>query len=69
MRAGAEVIKVMATGNECNDFLNTHTSMGELKVIVEEAGTRGLKTMAHAHGAEGIKMQLWQDRFCRTYIS
>ncbi len=58
MRAGAEVIKVMATGGvmSANDSPeHPQFSMGELKVIVEEAGTRGLKTMAHAHGAEGIK--------------
>lgn len=58
MRAGAEVIKVMATGGvmSANDSPeHPQFSMGELKVIVEEAGTRELKTMAHAHGAEGIK--------------
>jgi imidazolonepropionase-like amidohydrolase len=58
MRAGAEVIKVMATGGvmSANDSPeHPQFSMGELKIIVEEAKTRGLKTMAHAHGAEGIK--------------
>ncbi|HTX61877.1 MAG TPA: amidohydrolase family protein, partial [Methanobacterium sp.] len=30
-------------------------SMEEFKVIIEEAQTRGIKTMAHAHGSQGIK--------------
>lgn len=58
MRAGAEVIKVMATGGvmSANDNPeHPQFSLEEFKVIVEEAKTRGLKTMAHAHGAEGIK--------------
>ena len=58
MRAGAEVIKVMATGGvmSANDSPeHPQFSMEEFKVIIQEAKTRGLKTMAHAHGAEGIK--------------
>ncbi len=58
MRAGAEVIKVMATGGvmSANDSPeHPQFSDEEFKVIIEEAKTRGLKTMAHAHGAEGIK--------------
>ncbi len=58
MRAGAEVIKVMATGGvmSANDSPeHPQFSREEFKVIIEEARTRGLKTMAHAHGAEGIK--------------
>ena len=58
MRAGAEVIKIMATGGvmSANDSPeHPQFSMEEFKVIIEEARTRGLKTMAHAHGAEGIK--------------
>lgn len=58
MRAGAEVIKVMATGGviSANDSPeHPQFSQEEFKVIIEEARTRGLKTMAHAHGAEGIK--------------
>ena len=58
MRAGAEVIKVMTTGGvmSANDSPeHPQFSMEELKIIVEEAKTRKLKTMAHAHGAEGIK--------------
>lgn len=55
---GAEVIKVCATGG----VFSRNTTPGqqqlsllELTAIVEEAGQWGLKTAAHAHGAEGIK--------------
>ncbi|SHG94342.1 metal-dependent hydrolase family protein [Virgibacillus chiguensis] len=59
LRAGAEVIKVHATGGVLSatdhpEF--TQFSLEELKVIVEEAKFRkGVKVMAHAQGAEGIK--------------
>ncbi len=59
LRAGADVLKVMVTGgvmsaNDRPEF--TQFTMGELKTIVEEAQFRGgIKVMAHAHGAEGIK--------------
>lgn len=59
LRAGAEVIKVHATGGVLSatdhpEF--TQFSLEELKVIVEEAEFRkGIKVMAHAQGAEGIK--------------
>ncbi|WP_286164812.1 MULTISPECIES: amidohydrolase family protein [Clostridia] len=59
LRAGAEVIKVHATGGVLSatdhpEF--TQFSLEELKVIVEEAHFRkGVKVMAHAQGAEGIK--------------
>lgn len=58
MRAGAEVIKVMATGGviSANDSPeHPQFSQEEFRIIIEEARTRKLKTMAHAHGAEGIK--------------
>jgi imidazolonepropionase-like amidohydrolase len=58
MRAGAEVIKVMATGGvmSANDSPeHPQFSMEEFKVIIEEAQTRGISTMAHAHGSQGIK--------------
>lgn len=55
---GAEVIKVCATGG----VFSRNTTPGqqqlnllELSAIVEEAKLWGLKTAAHAHGAEGIK--------------
>ena len=59
LRAGAEVIKVHATGGVLSatdhpEF--TQFSLEELKVIVEEGHFRkGVKVMAHAQGAEGIK--------------
>lgn len=58
MRAGAEVIKIMATGGvmSANDKPEySQFTLKELEVIIEEARSRGLTTMAHAHGAEGIK--------------
>ncbi len=58
LRAGADVVKVMATGgvmsaNDRPEF--TQFTVDELKVIVKEAGYRNIKTMAHAHGVGGIK--------------
>jgi imidazolonepropionase-like amidohydrolase len=55
---GAEVIKVCATGG----VFSRNTEPGqqqlaeeELRAIAEEAQMWGLKTAAHAHGADGIK--------------
>jgi imidazolonepropionase-like amidohydrolase len=59
LRAGADVIKVMATGGVLSptdhpDF--TGYSMEELAVMVQEGYyRRGVKVMAHAQGVEGIK--------------
>ncbi len=59
LRAGAEVIKIFATGGILSptdhpEFIQF--SPEELRVIVEEAEfRRGVKVMAHAQGAEGIK--------------
>jgi imidazolonepropionase-like amidohydrolase len=59
LRAGAEVIKIYATGGVLSptdhpDF--TQFSPEELDVIVREAAYRGgIKVMAHAQGSEGIK--------------
>ena len=59
LRAGAEVIKVHATGGVTSatdhpEF--TQFSQAELEAIVEEGKFRkGVKVMAHAQGAEGIK--------------
>lgn len=59
LRAGADVIKVCSTGGVLSPTDHpefTQFSMDELKVIVEEARfRRGIKVMAHAQGAEGIK--------------
>ncbi|SFA85151.1 Imidazolonepropionase [Lentibacillus halodurans] len=59
LRAGAEVIKVHATGGVLSPTDHpefTQFSQEELKVMVEEGHFRkGTKVMAHAQGAEGIK--------------
>ncbi|UOQ94539.1 amidohydrolase family protein [Halobacillus shinanisalinarum] len=59
LRAGAEVIKVHATGGVTSPTDHpefTQFSQEELEVMVEEAHFRkGVKVMAHAQGAEGIK--------------
>lgn len=59
LRAGAEVIKVHATGGVLSPTDHpefTQFSFEELSTIVEEARFRkGVKVMAHAQGAEGIK--------------
>lgn len=59
LRAGAEVIKVCSTGGVLSPTDHpefTQFSPEELEVIVREAAyRRGVKVMAHAQGAEGIK--------------
>jgi imidazolonepropionase-like amidohydrolase len=59
LRAGADVIKVHSTGGVLSPTDHpefTQFNVEELKVMVEEAAfRRGLKVMAHAQGAEGIK--------------
>ncbi|WP_017186906.1 metal-dependent hydrolase family protein, partial [Alkalibacillus haloalkaliphilus] len=59
LRAGADVIKVHATGGVLSPTDHpefTQFSLEELEAIVEEAHFRkGVKVMAHAQGAEGIK--------------
>jgi imidazolonepropionase-like amidohydrolase len=55
--AGAEVIKVFATGYFAMPNRGAyHTLMSgeELKAIVGEASSLGMRVMAHAHGARGI---------------
>ncbi len=59
LRAGADVIKVHSTGGVLSPTDHpefTQFTIDELKVMVEEAAfRRGLKVMAHAQGAEGVK--------------
>lgn len=59
LRAGADVIKVHATGGVSSPTDHpkfTQFSLEELKVIVEEAQFRnGVKVMAHAQGLEGVR--------------
>ncbi len=55
---GAEVIKVCATGgvfSRNTEPGQQQLSEGELRAIADEAHQWGLRTAAHAHGAEGIK--------------
>lgn len=57
LKAGADFLKVMATGAYMNPGGVPGASqfnIDELKVIVEEADKLGLRVAAHAHGAEGI---------------
>ena len=59
LRAGAEVVKVHATGGVLSPTDHpefTQFTEQELGIMVQEAAyRRGLKVMAHAQGAEGIK--------------
>lgn len=58
---GSDVIKIMATGGVLDVSTNgsgAQFTEEEMKAIVQTAGDYGLKVMAHAHGAEGIKRAL-----------
>ena len=59
LRAGADIIKVCSTGgvmSPTDDPTFTQFSPEELAVMVQEGQyRRGIKVMAHAQGAEGIK--------------
>lgn len=59
LRAGADVVKICATGGVLSPTDHpefTQFSPQELAAIVQEAAyRRGIKVMAHAQGAEGIK--------------
>jgi imidazolonepropionase-like amidohydrolase len=57
LRAGAEVVKVMVTGGviSANDSPEyPQFTPEELNVMVEEARSRNLQVIAHAHGKQGI---------------
>ena len=57
LKAGADLLKVMATGAYMNPGGTpgaVQFNLDELKVIVEEAGKLGLRVAAHAHAAQGI---------------
>ena len=57
-RAGADVIKIMATGGVLSQQgrgLEAHFSNEEMVSITNTAHSLGLKVMAHAHGARGIE--------------
>lgn len=58
LRCGADVIKLCATGGVMTE-LSVPTARGmtvaEMRAAIEEAHNLGRKTLAHAHGAEGVK--------------
>ncbi len=56
VRAGADVIKIFATGHFAMAHDGARRSLftdAELEAIVDEAGRQGVRVMAHAHGAAG----------------
>jgi imidazolonepropionase-like amidohydrolase len=56
VRAGADVIKIFATGHFAMERDGARRSMftdDELAAIVDEATRQGVRVMAHAHGAAG----------------
>lgn len=58
LKAGADLIKIMATGGVMTDGVepgSPQLTLEEMKVAVEEAKKAGRKTAAHAQGATGIK--------------
>lgn len=58
---GSDVIKIMATGGVLDISTNgsgAQFTEEEMRAIVQTANDYGLKVMAHAHGAEGIKRAL-----------
>ena len=60
-KEGSDVIKIMATGGVLDVSTNgtgAQYTEEEMKAIVQTASDYGLKVMAHAHGAEGIKRAL-----------
>ena len=58
---GADLIKYCATGGVMSKGTNVNTrqyTLDEMKAIVDEAHTLGMKVAAHAHGLEGIRMAI-----------
>src|SRR5881396_1374463 len=58
IRAGADVIKFIATGGVLTPGVSPGASQltfNELRAGVDEAGRSGRRVAAHAHGAEGMK--------------
>lgn len=58
IKEGADFLKVMATGAIMNPGGipgAPHLDVEEIRAVVEEGEKIGLRTAAHAHGAEGIK--------------
>lgn len=62
LRAGADLIKLMATGGVMTRGVDpgaTQFTLEELIAGVEEAKKAGRRTATHAQGTEGIKNALW----------
>jgi imidazolonepropionase-like amidohydrolase len=62
LKAGADVIKLMATGGICTEGVEpgqAQLGLDELKAAVDEAHKAGRKSAAHAQGLTGIKNALW----------
>ena len=58
IRAGADIIKFIATGGVLTPGVSpgaTQLTLDELKAGVEEAARAGRRVAAHAHGAQGMK--------------
>ena len=58
---GADLIKYCATGGVMSKGTyvnNRQYTLDEMKAIVDEAHTLGMKVAAHAHGLEGIRMAI-----------
>ena len=58
---GADLIKYCATGGVMSKGTNVNNrqyTLNEMKAIVDEAHTLGMKVAAHAHGLEGIRMAI-----------
>ena len=58
---GADLIKYCATGgvmSKNTNLNNRQYTLEEMKAIVDEAHTHGMKVAAHAHGLSGIRMAI-----------
>lgn len=61
LRAGANVIKLMATGGICTEGVepgNAQLTVEEMQAAVDEAHKAGVRTAAHAQGLQGVKNAL-----------
>ncbi len=55
VEAGADLIKIMATGGGGEDPSHSQYNLAELTAIKEEADRLGVRVAAHAHGIAGIR--------------
>jgi imidazolonepropionase-like amidohydrolase len=62
VKAGADVIKLMATGGICTEGVepgHAQLTLEELRAGIEEAHKAGRRTSAHAQGLQGVKNALF----------